>query len=47
MNQVAKWVWTIILAAFTLGYWVFVFLLAETIVILLIWWLKPEWLEKM
>ena len=46
MNELAKWVWIILLSVLFLGEYVFWFILAEVILILLIWWLKPEWLDK-
>lgn len=47
MNELAKWVWIILLSVLFWGEYVFWFILAEIILILLVWWLKPEWLDKL
>ncbi len=47
MNEIAKWAWLIFLSVLFLGYWVFVILGVEIVAIALIYWLKPEWIDKM
>ncbi len=46
MNELAKWAWISFLAIIYLGYWFFVLLALEILVIALIAWLKPEWLKR-
>ena len=47
MNSLAKWVWIILLAILFVGVDIFWYLGAGILVGLLVWWLKPEWLDKM
>ena len=47
MTELAKWVWIILLIVLFVGTNIIWFILAEVILFLLIWWLKPEWLDKL
>lgn len=46
MNDLAKWVWIILLAILFAGPYVFLLIGIDVVVFLLILWLKPEWIEK-
>ena len=46
MTSLAKMVWFFILAVFFVGTNIVWYILAEVILILLVWWLKPEWLDR-
>ncbi len=46
MSELAKWAWVVFFAVLFLGYWFFVLIGVEVIILLLIAWLKPEWLES-
>lgn len=46
MTQLAKMVWWFLLAVFFIGTNIIWYVLAEVILILLVWWLKPEWLDR-
>ena len=39
-------VWWFLLAVFFIGTNIILYVLAEVIHILLVWWLKPEWLDR-
>jgi len=45
MTELAKWVWIVLIVVLCFGANIIWFVLAEVILILLIWWLKPEWPE--
>jgi len=47
MNALAKWVWMAILAIFFVGMDIFWYLGVGILVFLVVWWIKPEWLDKM
>lgn len=47
MTELAKWAWIIVLIIFFVGYDFLWFIAADVVVFLLIWWLKPEWLDKL
>ena len=46
MTELAKWVWIVLIVVLCFGANIIWFVLAEVILILLIWWLKPEWLDR-
>ena len=46
MNEIAKWVWLIILAVLFAGPYVFIYIGVCTVLFFLVLWLKPEWLRK-
>jgi len=46
MTDLAKWVWIIIIVIFFVGTDIFWIIGASALAVLLIWWLKPEWLNK-
>ena len=47
MNELAKWVWIIILTIFFVGTDIFWILLGAAVFYSLLWIFKPEWLEKL
>ena len=47
MTELAKWAWILILCVLFLGYWTFVLIGVDLVAVLLVMWLKPEWLEKL
>ncbi len=46
MNELAKWAWVVLLGILFLGHWFFVIVAVEVVVLVLICWLKPEWLQR-
>ena len=46
MNELAKWVWFIILTILFLGPVIFIILGVSVFISILVAWLKPEWLKK-
>lgn len=46
MNELAKWVWLVVLSILFLGGWFFVIIGIDIVVFLLVLWLKPEWLDR-
>jgi hypothetical protein len=47
MTELAKWAWLIVLIILFVGPWIFVIVGIDIAVYLLIYWLKPEWLDKL
>lgn len=47
MNELAKWVWIILIVILFVGTDIFWILGASVVVGLLILWLKPEWYDKL
>lgn len=45
MTELAKWAWILLLIILFAGPWVFAIIAADVAAFLLVWWLKPEWLE--
>lgn len=43
MNELAKWVWIILLGILGLGWWFFGIMGIGLLAYLLISWIKPEW----
>ena len=43
MNELAKWVWIILLGVLGLGWWFFGIMGIGLLAYLLISWIKPEW----
>ena len=46
MQELAKWVWIILITIFFIGPWVFVYIGLIALVYFLLLWLKPEWIDK-
>jgi hypothetical protein len=46
MTELAKWAWILLLCILFLGPWTFVIIGVDIVVLSLVMWLKPEWLEK-
>ena len=47
MSELAKWAWILILCVLFLGSWTLVIIGVDIVAVLLVMWLKPEWLEKL
>lgn len=45
MKELVKWAWLIVLIILFVGHWIFIIIGAEIVAFLLVWWLKPEWLD--
>jgi len=45
MTELAKWAWLILVIILFIGPYIFVVLGIDIVVVLLVWWLKPEWLK--
>ena len=45
MTELAKWAWLILVIILFIGPAIFVILGIDIAVVLLVWWLKPEWLK--
>ncbi len=46
INGLAKIAWALLFMILFFGVWTFVILGAHALVLALIYWLKPEWLDK-
>ena len=44
--KITKWMWMILIILFTVGLDFLWWLLAEAVLFLLVWWLRPEWIDK-
>lgn len=47
MNELAKWVWIVLLGILFMGNWFFILMGINVVIILIVWLIKPEWLKKM
>ena len=46
MKKLAFWAWMVVFVLLTIGHYFFWWLLAEAVLFLLVWWLRPEWIDK-
>lgn len=46
MKELAKWIWIVLIVVLFLGTNVFLVVAINIVIIMLIWWLKPEWINK-
>lgn len=47
MTELAKWAWIILLIILFVGPWIFAIIAFDIVVFFLVYWLKPEWLDKL
>lgn len=45
MKAIAKWAWIIVLIIFFVGFDIVWFIIVPFVLVLLVCWLKPEWLD--
>jgi len=45
MTELAKWAWILLLCILFFGHWTFVIIAVDVVVLVLVAWLKPEWLK--